>query len=79
MGNAIDNAKADLVALTFPGRKTLYVHEVAQLLQIDDQQVRDLIEEGALHAINVGGGTRKHWRIPVTALERFMQTRSSLA
>ena len=68
----------DFNAMLFPGRKVLYVSEVAERLEVTEQQVRDLIEEGELHGINVGGGDRKFWRIPVTAVERFLKERSSL-
>jgi len=68
----------DLASLTFAGRTVLSVREVAKRLAIDEQQVRDLIEEGKLHAINIGGGGRKHWRIPVASFERFLKERSSL-
>lgn len=69
----------DFGNLLFPGRKMLYVAEVAERLELTEQAVRDLIEEGTLHAIDVGGGGRKFWRIPVTAFERFVKQRSSLA
>ena len=69
----------DFERLLFPGRKMLYVGEVAERLQVDEQHVRDLIEEGKLHAIDAGGGGRKFWRIPVTSWERFMKARSSMA
>jgi excisionase family DNA binding protein len=69
----------DFNAVLFAGRKVLYVSEVAERLEIGEQSVRDLIEEGKLHAIDVGGGSRKFWRIPVTAFERFVKERSSMA
>jgi len=69
---------ADVGSLIPPGRKTLYLHEVARLLEMSTQHVRDLIEEGKLHAVDVGGGGRKSWRVPTTAYERFLKERSSL-
>jgi excisionase family DNA binding protein len=54
------------------------VSEVAEHLGISEMHVSNMIEEGKLHGIDVGGGTRKFWRIPVTALERFKSQRSSL-
>jgi excisionase family DNA binding protein len=77
MPNEVTREQTDFNALLFPGRKMLYVSEVAERLNVDDQQVRDLIEEGKLHAIDVGGGGRKFWRIPVTSFERFLKERSS--
>lgn len=59
-------------------RDVLRVGEVAKRLLVTPQHVLDLIEEGKLEAVNVGGGERKHWRIRVDALEVFMRNRSSL-
>jgi len=57
----------------FPGRKTLYVHEVCKVLNISDGHARNLIEEGKLVAVNVApGGSRRHWRISVAALDSFL-------
>ena len=50
---------ADFNALHFPGRKVLYLNEVAERLKVGEQTVRDLIEEGKLHAIDVGGGSHE--------------------
>lgn len=41
--------------LQFPGRTVLYVHECAARLRVTSQHVIDLIEEGALAALDVGG------------------------
>jgi len=57
---------------------SLTVHEAAGQLRVSLQQVRDLIEEGKLRAINVGTGTRKFWRIPVDSFEAFKRKRDSL-
>lgn len=56
----------------------LLVSEVAKKLRITDQQVLNLIEEGAIAAINVGGGSRKFWRIPIVELDKFAARRSSM-
>jgi hypothetical protein len=66
-------------SLSFPkDRQALYVGEVALKLRCTDQHVCDLIEEGQLQAINVGGpGQRKCWRIPVEAYEAFLDHRHS--
>lgn len=58
--------------------KVLTAEQVAERLGIGAQSVRDLIDEGKLHAIDVGGGSRKFWRIPVTSIERFERERSSV-
>lgn len=61
--------------LLFPGRKMLYVHEVAARLCISKRHVVDLIDEGKLRAINISGDARRHYRIPVEAYEAFLQSR----
>ena len=66
-------------SLSFPGRKTLYVSEVADRLGCTDQHIMDLIEEGKLQAVNIGGATRKFWRIPVEAYELFLRENHSYA
>ena len=44
-------------SLAFPKDRTvLYVAEVAMKLRVTEQHVLDLIEEGKLQAINIGGG-----------------------
>lgn len=73
-----EDEQLDFNALLFPGRKVLYVAEVAERLEISQRHVLDLIEEGKIGAIDVGGGIRKHWRIPVGEFEKFMKRRSSL-
>ena len=37
----------------------------------------DLIEEGQLQAVNVGGSDPKFWRIPVEAYDAFLERRHS--
>lgn len=72
----------------FPGRRTLYVQEVAEHLKITSQHVLNLIELGELKAVNIasdisGGPTdgksrrasARHYRIPVSALDEFLQAR----
>ena len=66
-------------SLLFPGRTVLYVGEVAAKLQVTEQHVLDLIDEGQLRAINIGGGTRKFWRIPIEAYHDFLKARDSAA
>lgn len=59
--------------LLFPGRKTLTVLEVAGALRVTDQHVFDLIDEGKIGAVNVGGGRRNHWRIPASEYLAFLK------
>ncbi len=75
----------------FPGRTSLYVSEVAKALQMTERQVLDLIDEGALEAVNIaspGKSTttptgnitpRKFWRVPVSAYDAFIQARKASA
>jgi hypothetical protein len=44
----------ELGSLAFPERSALGVREIARKLEVTQQHVIDLIEEGALQAINVG-------------------------
>ena len=59
-------------------RKSLYVSEVAEGLEMTEQHVRDLIEEGKLGAVNIGNGSRKFWRIPVAEYEKFLKQRQNM-
>jgi len=63
----------------FPGRSTLYVHEVAKVLEITTPHVISLINEGLLDAIEVTGKgnktSREHWRIPVSAYDAYLRKR----
>ncbi|HSM84597.1 MAG TPA: helix-turn-helix domain-containing protein [Candidatus Limnocylindrales bacterium] len=68
----------DFTGLLFPGRKSLYVSEVAERLGATDQHVINLIDEGKLGAIDIGNGSRKFYRIPVTEWERFLKRRATL-
>ncbi len=65
-----------LAAVAFPGRKTLYIYEVARVLRISENQVISWIEEGLLHAINIAGAgnktDRSYWRIPVCEYDAFV-------
>ena len=56
----------------------LTVSEFAELVGISPQHVIDLIDEGKLCAINVGGHMRHYWRIPREEADRFVQRRSSV-
>ncbi len=63
----------------FPiGRRVLTVTELAARWGCTDQHVHDLIEEGKLQAIDVGGGSKRFWRIPFEATEQFETVNSSL-
>ena len=69
----------EFASLAFPEDRTvLYVGEVALKLRVTEQHVLDLIDEGQLIAVNVGGAGRKFWRIPVEAYDAFLARRNSL-
>jgi predicted DNA-binding transcriptional regulator AlpA len=64
-------------SLMFPGRRVLYVNEVAERWGVSDQHVIDLCEEGAIPgAFNIGGAGRKFWRIPIEGYEWFLKHRA---
>ena len=73
---------ADGSYLVKPGRpvagRMLRVKEVAEKLQVTCEHVAGLIESGLLQAVDIGNGRRRHWRIPVTALDDFLAKRHSL-
>ena len=46
-------------------------------LRVTEQHELDLIEEGKLQAINIGGGGRNFWRIPVEAYKAFLNANHS--
>lgn len=64
-------------SLMFPReRKILAVAEVAMKLDVSERHVIDLIQEGKLRALNVGGdhaSGRHCYRIPVEAYEAFIR------
>lgn len=71
----------DFRNLLFDGKRTvLYVSEVAEKIGVTEQHVIDLIEEGQLGAVNVGGtiNGRKYWRIPVAEYEKFLKQRQNV-
>ena len=68
----------DLTELEAQGRKVLHVYEVAAVLGVTRRHVQDLIEEGQIGAIDVGGSRLKFWRVPITECRKFLERRSSL-
>lgn len=65
-------------SIMFPAdRKVLTVAEVAARLDVTEQHVRDLIEEGKIQALDVGGGGNRYWKIPVEGYEKFIADRHS--
>lgn len=65
-------------SIMFPrDRKVLMVSEVAARLEVTEQHVHDLIAEGKLQAIDVGGGSKRYWRVPIEAYNAFLAARHS--
>ena len=70
--------QTDFESLMFgKDRQALCVTEVAAKLRVTDQHVLDLIAEGQIGAVNVGGATRRHFRIPVEEYMKFLRSRDS--
>jgi excisionase family DNA binding protein len=54
----------------------LTVHEVAQILRVDDSTVKRWIRSGALAAVKLPSyGQRAHHRVRVATLEALLRTR----
>lgn len=65
----------------FPGRSSLYVHEVAKALRITPQHVIDMIAEGKIQAVNIAGKNqtkREFWRIPVSEYDAYLMRNKNL-
>lgn len=64
-------------SLDFPGRVTLYPHEIAEKLGMSVDQVHDLVDDGSLVAVNIAssGAARRALRIPVEAYRNFILER----
>lgn len=58
-------------------RKMLRVEAAARDLGVSKQEVRGLIEEGKLHAVDVGSGEKKYWRIFASSVARYKEGRKS--
>jgi excisionase family DNA binding protein len=63
--------------LTFPkDRRVLYIHEIAAKLRCTKRHVVDLIDEGRLRAINIGGwmpSGRRKLRVPIEAWNDYLR------
>ncbi|MBE7538474.1 MAG: helix-turn-helix domain-containing protein [Opitutaceae bacterium] len=65
--------------LSFPGRKTLTVGEIARVLRVSPDHVTNLIHDGTLGAFHLGRSinTRQTLRVSVEEFHRFMLCRVS--
>jgi hypothetical protein len=66
----------------FPKHNVLQVQQVADALCVTKQHIINLIEEGHIQAVDVGGGpidrantARRNYRIPVSAYDAFIRKR----
>jgi hypothetical protein len=71
--------RVDISLLVPKGRKVLYAHEIAALLRVTEQHVKNLINRRELQAANIGRGRFKLWQIPVPSYEDFLKRRTSSA
>ena len=80
--DSIAEIAARFPSLDFPGRTTLYAHEVAAKLGCSERHVFDLIDEGRIDALNLTGAgnrtARRSIRIPREAWLRFLASRSTV-
>ena len=67
-------------SLDFPGRTTLYVHEVARRLGIAEKHVLNLCDDGSLAMLNIAskGVKRRALRIPIESYRSFICERVSV-
>lgn len=78
---AVDPFASIRASKLFPGRSTLYLHEVAKALSVSVAHIIDLIAEGKLSAVEITGkgnkSSREHWRVPVGDFDRFIEENRS--
>ena len=68
----------DFGNLLFDKKRTvLYLDEIAQKLDCSKQHVINLIESGALGAINIGTASAQFYRVPVGEWEKFLRKRTA--
>ncbi len=59
------------------GEKLLTVRELAKLLHLHPDTIRDRITAGAIEGYNVGSDLRCIWVVPQSALDSYMASRSN--
>ena len=72
-----------LSAEVFPGRRTVTCSEVAKVLSLGEQHIRNLCDDGTiLGAVNVAGSLnakrKAYWRIPVSAYDAWLKRQSNV-
>ncbi len=75
----IEQLQFTFASLDFPGRSSLYPHEVAEKLGVSVDQIYKLADEGAFAAIDLSSSqkisTKRLLRIPVESYRDFIVTR----
>ena len=79
MTSIAEQLEFQFASLDFPGRTTLYPHEVAEKLGISLDQIYDLADEGELGVIDLAskGAGRRLLRIPLECYRDFVLRRFS--
>ena len=67
----------------FPGRCSLYCHEVARATRTTPRHIRDLCAEGTIAgAFSISGDANErnvgYWRIPVSAYDAWIKRKSNI-
>lgn len=57
--------------------QTLTVSEVAEMLRVSAEQVRQLVDDGELPSFSIGRGKRKHSRILAEDVTAFVRRRKA--
>ena len=78
-GNPVSRLHSLRAAIVFPGRTSLYPHEVARALSVSLDQVNRWIEFEEIGSIRISCASngRAHYRIPVAEYDAFILRRSS--
>lgn len=76
---ALAQPEFPFASLAFPGRTSLYPHEIAERIGCSLDQVYDLADEGALRAIDIAspGAARRELRVPIEAWVEFVLARQT--
>lgn len=59
-------------SLDFPGRRFVTVGEVAEKLEVTQDLILSHIDNGTLHAANLGSKGRGWWKIPLESYHAFI-------
>jgi excisionase family DNA binding protein len=77
--NRFPATRTELSSLLFEGARTvLSLDEIAAKLDCSKRHIIQLIESGAIGAINIGRGRIKFYRVPIGEWEKFLRRRASI-